>query len=49
MKNTNLTINVEVKCDVVIYYGIWDHLIALEREMGMQGASFNSSFNHYVL
>ncbi|MDD6047108.1 MAG: glycerophosphodiester phosphodiesterase [bacterium] len=49
LKNTNLTINVEVKCDVVIYYGIWDHLIALEREMGMQGRILYSSFNHYVL
>ena len=49
LRNTNLTINVEVKCDVVIYYGIWDHLIALEREMGMQGRILYSSFNHYVL
>ena len=24
LKNTSLTINVEVKCDVVIYYGIWN-------------------------
>jgi len=49
LKNTNLTINVEIKCDVVIYYGIWDKVIELEREMGMQGRIIYSSFNHYVL
>ncbi len=49
LKNTSLTINVEIKCDVVIYYGIWDKLIELEREMGMGGRILYSSFNHYVL
>ena len=49
LKNTNLTINVEIKCDVVIYYGIWDKVIELEREMGMQGRIIYSSFNHYSL
>ena len=49
LKNTNLTINVEIKCDVVIYYGIWHKVIELEREMGMQGRIIYSSFNHYVL
>lgn len=49
LKNTDMTINVEIKCDVVIYWGIWDKLIELEKEMGMQGRILYSSFNHYVL
>ncbi len=49
LKPTDLTINVEIKSDVVIYYGIWDELIKLEREMGMQGRILYSSFNHFVL
>ena len=49
LKPTALTVNVEVKCDVIIYDGIWDKLAALEREMGMQGRVIYSSFNHYVL
>lgn len=49
IRPTELTINVEVKSDVVIYYGIWDELIKLEREMGMQGRILYSSFNHFVL
>lgn len=49
LQPTELMINVEIKCDVVIYWGIWEKLIALEREMGMQGRIFYSSFNHYVL
>ncbi len=49
IKPTGLFINVEIKCDVVIYWGIWEKLIALEREMGMQGRILYSSFNHYVL
>jgi glycerophosphoryl diester phosphodiesterase len=49
MKPTGLYINVEIKCDIVIYWGMWDKLYALEREMGMQGRILYSSFNHYVL
>lgn len=49
IKNSRLTVNIEVKCDVVYYPGIWDKLICLEREMGMQGRVLYSSFNHYVL
>lgn len=49
IKPTGLRINVEIKCDVIIYWGIWEKLIALEREMGMQGRILYSSFNHYVL
>ncbi len=39
----------EIKCDVVMYWGIWDKLTALEREMNMQGRILYSSFNHDVL
>ncbi|MEG1547937.1 MAG: glycerophosphodiester phosphodiesterase [Clostridia bacterium] len=49
LRSTDVTVNVEIKCDVVIYYGIWDKLIELEREMGMEGRILYSSFNHYVL
>ncbi len=49
IRNTNLTVNVEIKCDEVIYWGIWEKLIDMEREMGMQGRVLYSSFNHYVL
>lgn len=49
LKPTGFFINIEVKCDIVIYWGIWDKLIELERESGMQGRILYSSFNHYVL
>lgn len=49
VKKSTMTVNVEVKCDKVMYDGIWDKLIRLEREMGMQGRVIYSSFNHYVL
>lgn len=49
VKKSAMTVNVEVKCDEVMYPGIWDKLIRLEREMGMQGRIIYSSFNHYVL
>ncbi len=49
LRPTDLTVNVEIKSDVVVYYGIWDELYALEREMGMQGRILYSSFNHFVL
>ena len=49
LKASGMLINVEIKCDVIIYDGIWDKLIELEKEMGMQGRILYSSFNHYVL
>ena len=49
LRNTNLTVNVEIKCDVNIYWGIWDKVLELEQEMGMNGRVLYSSFNHYVL
>lgn len=49
LRNTGLTVNVEIKCDVIVYWGIWEKLLQTEREMGMQGRVHYSSFNHYVL
>ena len=49
IRNTPLTVNVEIKCDINIYWGIWDKVLQVEREMGMTGRVLYSSFNHYVL
>lgn len=49
LRNTAMTVNVEIKCDEVMYWGIWEKCLALEQEMGMQGRILYSSFNHYVL
>jgi len=49
LRSSNITVNVEIKYGEVEYPGIWDKLIQLEREMGMQGRVMYSSFNHYVL
>ncbi len=49
LRSSSLTVNVEIKYGEVEYPGIWDKLIQLEREMGMQGRVLYSSFNHYVL
>lgn len=49
LRNSNMTVNVEIKYGEVQYPGIWDKLIQLEREMDMQGRVMYSSFNHYVL
>ncbi|MDO5112019.1 MAG: glycerophosphodiester phosphodiesterase [Clostridia bacterium] len=49
LRNTGLSVNVEIKCDVIVYWGIWEKLLQTEQEMGMQGRVHYSSFNHYVL
>lgn len=49
LRGSAMTVNVEIKYGEVQYPGIWDKLIQLEREMGMQGRVMYSSFNHYVL
>ena len=49
IRPTKLMLNVEIKCDVVMYWGIWDKLISLEHEAQMQGRILYSSFNHTVL
>ena len=49
LKPSGISINVELKCDIIRYEGICEKLCALEKEMGMQGRILYSSFNHYVL
>ncbi|MDO4568484.1 MAG: glycerophosphodiester phosphodiesterase [Clostridia bacterium] len=49
IRNSSLRVNIEVKCDRVVYYGIWDDLIKLVRDFGMEDRVLYSSFNHYVL
>lgn len=49
LRGTSLSINVEIKCDIVMYEGIWEKLYALEREMSIEGRVLYSSFNHHVL
>ncbi len=46
---TGLTINVELKCDKILYDGMWDKLIELERQVNVAGQILYSSFNHSVL
>ena len=49
LRGSSMTVNVEIKYGEVEYPGIWDKLIQVEREMGMQGRVMYSSFNQYVL
>jgi len=49
IRTTRLTVNVEVKSEGAEGAGMVDKLLALEKEMGMQGRVLYSSFNHYVL
>lgn len=49
VKPTKLHINVEIKSGIVLYEGIEQKLLELEKEMGMQGRILYSSFNHYSL
>ena len=46
---TDIKINVELKCDKIIYEGLWDKLIELEQQTKMQGRILYSSFNWDVL
>ena len=46
---TGLIINVEVKSGLTTYPAFEQTLIALERQMGMRGRVFYSSFNPYTL
>ena len=49
LRDTNLTVNVEVKTDEVMYEGIEEKCLALEKEKGMVGRTIYSSFNHYTI
>ncbi|HAN43806.1 MAG TPA: glycerophosphodiester phosphodiesterase [Ruminococcaceae bacterium] len=47
LKNTSLTINVELKTGVFFYEGIEEKAVELARKMNMQDRIIYSSFNHY--
>ena len=49
VRGTNLYMNIELKCDKIVYYGIWDEIVRLAAQMGVSDRIIYSSFNHYVL
>ena len=49
LAQTDIKINVELKCDKIVYEGLWDKLIELEQQTKMQGRILYSSFNWDVL
>lgn len=46
---TKMTVNIEIKSDVVIYQGIEEKALALVAKSGMKDKVIYSSFNHYSL
>lgn len=46
IRPTNLEINVEIKSGQVIYPGIEEKILALEKEFSLEGRIWYSSFNH---
>ena len=49
LKQTDLTINVELKTGIIFYEGIEEKLIKLAEKMNMEDRIIYSSFNHYSL
>lgn len=49
LKETNLTINVELKTGIIFYEGIEQKLLNLAKKMNMEDRIIYSSFNHYSL
>jgi len=49
VKDTGLTVNVELKTTEILYPEMPEKLIRLEHEYSMQGRVIYSSFNHYSL
>ena len=49
VKDTGLTVNVELKTTELLYPGLPDKLLRLEREHRMEGRILYSSFNHFSL
>lgn len=47
MKDTDLTINVEIKSGIVFYADIEEKVLELTRKMGLEERIVYSSFNHY--
>ncbi len=46
IRPTGMLINVEIKSGIILYPGIEQKLVRLEREMEMKGRVLYSSFNH---
>jgi len=49
LKQTDLTINVELKTGIIFYEGIEERLVNLAQRMNMEDRIIYSSFNHYSL
>lgn len=49
VRNTDMTVNIEIKSDVVMYEGIEENAVALVSKVGMKKRVIYSSFNHYSL
>ncbi len=49
LKNTELTVNVELKTSVIFYPGIEEKVLRETAQMGMEERVWYSSFNHYTL
>lgn len=49
LKETKLTINIEIKNGVFFYPGIEEKVCGLVKEMGMEDRIWYSSFNHYAM
>ena len=49
LKQTDLTINVELKTGIIFYEGIEEKLVNLAQRMNMEDRIIYSSFNHYSL
>jgi len=49
IRDTNHIVNVEIKTDNIFYPRLEEKVLALEKEMGMEGRIVYSSFNHYTV
>lgn len=49
VRNTKMTINIEIKSGIVVYEGIEEKVTSLVSKMGMKKRVMYSSFNHYSL
>jgi len=49
VRDTKMTINIEIKSDIVIYEGIEEKVTALVSKLGMKKRVMYSSFNHHSL
>ena len=49
IKKSGLTVNIEIKSDIVNYEGIEEKTLQLVSKMGLQDKVIYSSFNHYSL